>query len=424
MQSKWRQVRLGDLIEVKHGWPFKSELFFEQKTGKGIVVAVGNFRYTGGFRFDETATKEYRGEYPSDYNLKPNEILLIMTCQTAGGEILGIPARVPDDGQLYLHNQRLGKVILKRPDDLLPDFLYWLCLSPSFNRSLVSTASGTKILHTSPSRICDFKFALPPICVQQEIAATLWSLENRIDLLRQTNATLEAIAQALFKSWFIDFDPVHAKAEGREPECMDAATASLFPDVCEESALGKIPKGWRIGVVEDILVLQRGFDLPASKRTRGHFSVLAASGPSGSHNESMVAGPGVTTGRSGVIGNVYFVHEDFWPLNTSLWVKEFKVATPVYAYQFLKTLDLKRLNAGSAVPTLNRNHVHAQPAILPSQAIVDAYTALVSPLLARVRANEQQASALTELRDALLPRLISGKFRLTEAEDQLNEAIA
>jgi type I restriction enzyme S subunit len=256
-----------------------------------------------------------------------------------------------------------------------------------------------------------------------ELVALLEALEARASLLRQTNATLESIAQALFKSWFIDFDPVRAKAEGREPEGMDAATAALFPSEFEESALGLIPKGWKAGTVEDLLVLQRGFDLPSAERTDGAYSVLAAGGPHGTHHEAMVTGPGVTTGRSGVIGRVFYSHEDFWPLNRSLWVKEFKVATAPFAYQFLKTMDLGRLNAGSAVPTLNRNHVHAQAAVIPPVTLIRNYTATADALLRRMRANDLHAAALSDVRNTLLPRLISGKLRLPEAREKLEDAL-
>ncbi|HQC98392.1 MAG TPA: restriction endonuclease subunit S, partial [Aquabacterium sp.] len=240
----------------------------------------------------------------------------------------------------------------------------------------------------------------------------------------QTNATLESIAQALFKSWFVDFDPVRAKAEGREPEGMDAATAALFPAAFEESALGVIPKGWTVGSVEDLFVLQRGFDLPASARTDGAYTVLAAGGPHGTHHEFMVRGPGVTTGRSGVIGRVFYSHEAFWPLNTSLWVKEFKVATASFTHQFLQTMDLRRLNAGSAVPTLNRHHVHAQPTVIPPVSLVSHFSAIADALLRRMRTNEIHAASLTEVRDTLLPRLISGKLRLPEAQEQLEDVLA
>ena len=148
------------------------------------------------------------------------------------------------------------------------------------------------------------------------------------------------------------------------------------------------------------------------------------SGPHGTHSESLAHGPGVITGRSGVIGRVFYAHDDYWPLNTARWVKQFKAAAPAYAFQYLQTMDLTRLNAGSAVPTLNRNHVHAQPAVIPPAALVAAYTAVAVPLLERVRANSVHAAHLEVLRDSLLPRLISGKLRLPEAQAQLEEAIA
>ena len=315
------------------------------------------------------------------------------------------------------------------------DFVNWVC-GPDLDyrylkyvllgerSSFLRFASGTTHQTIYFPEVKAFHVAMPPRDIQRDIADILGMLDDRIDLLRQTNTTLESNAQALFKSWFIDFDPVRAKQAGREPEGMDAATAALFPAEFEESALGLIPKRWKVGVVEDLLVLQRGFDLPASQRIEGSFPVLAASGHSGCHHEAMVKGPGVTTGRSGVIGNVYFVHEDFWPLNTSLWVKQFKVATPEFAYQFLRTLDLKRLNAGSAVPTLNRNHVHAQTAVLPPSQVVMAYSELAAVLLRRTRANVMEVESLTAVRDTLLPRLISGKLRLPEPAQQLDEAFA
>ncbi len=236
------------------------------------------------------------------------------------------------------------------------------------------------------------------------------AFSDRIALLRETNTTLEAIAQALFKSWFVDFDPVHAKMQDRAPEGMDQATAALFPDSFEESELGAVPKGWRVGRLDDLLVLQRGFDLPAQDRTSGDFPIIAASGPSGTHHKAMVKGPGVVTGRSGVLGRVFLELEDFWPLNTTLWVKEFKAATPCYAYEVLRLIDFKSFNAGSAVPSLNRNHIHGLPYLQPARPCVDAFEVLASQIHKRCRVNEKQAQSLVVIRDALLPRLISGQL--------------
>ena len=209
--GKWREVMLGDVVSITHGWPFKSKFFSEDLSGKPIVVNIGNFQYTGGFRFESTTVKEYREDYPAEYDLKPRDILLVMTCQTAGGEILGIPGRIPDDGRTYLHNQRLGKVVVKEADAVDPDFLYWLFLWSEFNRELYVGATGTKILHTAPKRIEAFKFKLPPIGEQRAIASILGALDDKIELNRRMNATLESLARAIFKSWFVDFDPVRSK---------------------------------------------------------------------------------------------------------------------------------------------------------------------------------------------------------------------
>ena len=110
----------------------------------------------------------------------------------------------------------------------------------------MASATGTTVKHTSPNRILAFKFKLPPPYEQKAIAHILGTLDDKIELNRRMNETLEAMARAIFKSWFVDFDPVRAKAEGRQPEGMDADTAALFPDSFEDSPQGKIPKGWRV----------------------------------------------------------------------------------------------------------------------------------------------------------------------------------
>jgi type I restriction enzyme S subunit len=189
---------------------------------------------------------------------------------------------------------------------------------------------------------------------------------------------------------------------------MSAELAALFPDSFEDSPLGKVPRGWRVGKLDDLVLLQRGFDLPTSQRTPGAYPVIAASGPSGTHNEYKVKGPGVTTGRSGLIGKVFLVQNDFWPLNTSLWVKEFRGSRPVHAYFTLRDLDFEVFNSGSAVPTLNRNHIHNLPVIVPPISIIEAYEKIVSLLFHRSYQNERESETLAALRDALLPKLLSG----------------
>lgn len=380
------------------------------------MLRVNNFR---GYGLDTTEVLRIAPEVEVKYartRLRQHDVLI-----TVVGSV-GQVAVVPKE----LQGWNLARAVaLVRPRHKEMSRWFALCLRAPAAQHALGVAANTTVQTTINLKdLRKLQVPLPPTGERVAITEVLSALDDRIDLLRQTNATLEAIAQALFKSWFIDFDPVRAKAEGREPEGMDAATAALFPAEFEESALGSVPKGWRVGTVADLLVLQRGFDLPASKRTDGPFTVFAASGPHGTHSASMAAAPGVVTGRSGVIGRVFYVHESYWPLNTALWVKQFRAATPPYAFQYLQSMDLARLNAGSAVPTLNRNHVHAQSALIPPDGLVSAYTAVAVPLLERIRANSRQVNDLAALRDALLPRLISGKLRLPEARHRIEEATA
>ena len=241
-------------------------------------------------------------------------------------------------------------------------------------------------------------------------------LDEKIELNQQMNKTLESIVMTIFKSWFVDFDPVQAKMEGHQPYGMDAETAALFPGSFEVSATGRIPKVWRRGRLDDLLVLQRGYDLPTDQRIPGAFPVISASGPSGSHLEYKVEGPGVVTGRSGLLGKVFFVHENFWPLNTSLYIKEFRNSCPIYAFHVLKTLDFGAFNSGSAVPTLNRNHVHNLPVIVPPISVIEAFEEKTMPLFRYCYQNEQQSHTLISIREMLLPKLLSGEIRINEAK--------
>lgn len=242
--SDWKENTLGDLINIRHGWAFKGEFFNETNQPKNIVVAIGNFNYSGGFRFESTRTKEYLDSYPKEYELTPSDILLAMTCQTAGGEILGIPGRIPSDSNTYLHNQRLGKVEIKDEEATDPSFIYWLWLWRDFNHHLVATATGTKILHTAPERIKSFIFKCPPIDKQRQIGKTLDALDLKISNLRKQNEMLEQIAQTLFKHWFVDFEFPFDFAQGKPNQAGEPYKSS--GGEMERSELGKIPAGWRV----------------------------------------------------------------------------------------------------------------------------------------------------------------------------------
>jgi type I restriction enzyme S subunit len=374
----------------------------------GIKDATGNH---GGTLYSTQQYTNSLGIANSSARVLPkNTVCLSRTASVGYVVAMGCPMATSQDFVNWVCSEQL-------------DYRYLKYILLSEHESMLRFASGTTHQTIYFPEAKAFHVLLPGIEQQRKIADILQSIDDRITLLRETNATLEAIAQALFKSWFVDFDPVRAKAEGRQPEGMDATTAAPFPDSFEESELGLVPKGCEIGQLQDLLVLQRGFDLPASERTDGDYPLIAASGPNGTHHIAMAKGPGVVTGRSGVLGRVFLTLEDYWPLNTTLWVKEFKRATPCYAFELLKLLDFASFNAGSAVPTLNRNHIHSLKYVLPPSELLNAYEEHALSIHQRVLENNRQAQTLTQIRDTLLPRLMSGQLRLPEAESLLEKAL-
>ncbi|HGT3064922.1 MULTISPECIES: restriction endonuclease subunit S [Enterobacter] len=320
---------------------------------------------------------------------------------------------------------------------------------------LLAAATGSTFPNVSKDLINNIPVSVLPVENACNISKLIELQEEKVFTNNQINQTLEQMAQALFKSWFVNFEPVKAKmavleAGGSQEDAMLAAmtaisgkdddalvvferehpeqyaelkaTAELFPSAMQDSELGNIPVTWELGKLQDLLVLQRGFDLPSSARKDGEFPLIAASGPNGTHNVAIAKAPGVITGRSGVLGKVYLTLEDYWPLNTTLWVKEFKRATPCYAYELLRLLDMKAFNAGSAVPSLNRNHIHSLSYPLPPMALVNLFESSALLLHQRAHVNLKHSQSLALLRDTFLPKLLSGEITLPEAEQAVSEA--
>ena len=328
-----------------------------------------------------------------------------------------------DDGSQYEEYVISNKQMKMTPDPAIADsrFLYYQFSSPRIRSWIIDNGIGSSVPGFNLGMLKSVGLNIPPLPEQKAIARLLGTLDDKIELNRKTNETLEAMAKALFQSWFVDFDPVRAKAEGR-PTGLPDEISDLFPDSFEESELGDIPRGWEICGLERFLVLQRGYDLPATQRINGKYPVIAASGPSGCHNEAMSTAPGVVTGRSGVLGKVFYVQSDFFPLNTTLWAKEFRLATPIYAYFLLGSIDFSSFNAGSAVPTLNRNHLGGLRFAAPPSEIIRFYSETAVSLMTGVEQISNQVACLVETRDTLLPKLISGELRIPEAEKLLEQA--
>ena len=296
-------------------------------------------------------------------------------------------------------------------DEVDKHFVRYVLESNIFQDYIQNLATGSTIKNVSLKLMREFEFALPPIDSQRRISGVLRTLDDSITLLRETNATLEAIAQALFKSWFIDFDPVRAKMEGRAPEGMDEATAALFPDSFEETELAVVPKGWGAARLDSFLELAYGKALKAETRKPGGVPVYGSGGITGWHDTALVAEPSVIVGRKGTVGSIYWESRPFFPIDTVFYVKTKHPLT--YCHQLLKTLGLREMNTDAAVPGLNRENVYRLRVPDAPSAVLAAFDKIAHVLRQRINHNEAQAHTLTASRDTLLPRLITGIVSIT-----------
>ncbi len=346
-------------------------------------------------------------------SLSPGDVVIVRTGKPGACSV--VPEWLPDANCSDLVIVRCGKQLNNR-------FLAYYVNTVATGH-VAAHLVGAVQQHFNVGSARQLRLSLPPLAEQEAIVAVLGALDDKIELSRRMNETLEGMARALFKSWFVDFDPVRAKLNRRPLKNLPPSTASLFPDRFEHTDLGLVPKGWKCGVLFDLCTLKRGHDLPASARTAGEVPVVSSSGISGMHNEAKSVGPGVITGRYGTIGKIFFVETDYWPLNTTLYVEDFKGSPPRFIFHALEGVEFSNYTDKGAVPGVNRNHLHEEPTIIPPAEVRERFAHVVAPLWAQHDANEQSSRTLAALRDALLPKLLSGEIRIPTAEKLAAEVV-
>ena len=281
------------------------------------------------------------------------------------------------------------------------------------------------------------EISVPRLQQQTEIAKFLKTIDDRITLLRETNATLEAIAQALFKSWFVDFDPVRAKMQGRVPEGMDEATAALFPDALVESELGLVPKGWRVAALADAFeinpkrTLKKGVLSPyldmASLATTGHCAEAPIQREMGSgakfcNGDSLLARitPCLENGKSAFVdflaeGQIGWGSTEFVVLRPNRPLPEY-LGYLLCRHSAFREFAIQSMSGTSGRQRIQNDVLGKFLLALPDIAVTQAFAEVVEPIQKSIAANHQTAQTLATLRDTLLPRLISGALRLDEAK--------
>jgi type I restriction enzyme, S subunit len=338
-------------------------------------------------------------------------------------------------------------VVMGRPMATSQDFVNWVCgpnIEPHYlkyvllaeNEALWRFASGTTHQTIYYPEAKAFHVCLPPLAEQKDIAAVLGALDDKIELNRRMNATLEAMARALFQSWFVDFDPVRAKLDGRPPAALDPATAALFPEHLEETALGHTPVGWEVRSLDKTahylngLALQKyppgdGPTLPVIKiaQLRKGDSIGADRCNTDLPPNYIVQDGDVLFSWSGSL------EVELWcggpgALNQHL----FKVTSPEFPKWFyylwtLYHLDEFRLIAADKATTMGhiqRGHLTAAKVLIPPRPLLDAMTRTMSPLIDQLIANRIQSRTLATLRDTLLPKLLSGELSVCRARSIIN----
>jgi type I restriction enzyme S subunit len=412
MSSEWRSGRLGDFIELKRGYDLPKE-----RRSSGPIPLVSS---SGISDCHSEAMVQGPGVVTGRYG-------------TIGQVYFVEGAFWPLNTTLYVRD-------FKSND---PKFIsYFLRTVDFFAYSDKAAVPGVNRNHLHEALA-----SMPDRSTQIEIAACLGALDDRIALLRETNATLEAIAQALFKSWFVDFDPVRAKQQGLAPAGMDETTAALFPDSFEESALGLVPKGWDVLSLGDLCTFQKGcsykgdglsdsegafmfnlgcFNAPRVfatekiKRYTGEYkerhSVVA--------DDLIVANTDMTQERA-ILGRPLFVPTSASPGFISHHV--FKLCftqddvgslKQFLFYSFLQPTFRERAvgyATGTTVLALPRDALESHQLLLPSKRLLDKFGELCAPAHKAISNNLERAQSLVILRDTLLPRLISGQLRMPEA---------
>lgn len=428
---------LGDLVRVKHGFAFKGEGFRSEETPH-LLITPGNFAVGGGFQFRPGRETYFAGDVPAEYVLAPGDLVVTMTDLSRETDTLGYPALVPSiEGLSFLHNQRIGRVSILDETVCERQYLYYLMCSREYREEILASATGSTVKHTAPSRIEAFKFNLPGLDEQRAIARILGPLDDKIEVNRRMNRTLEALAKKLFRSWFVDFDPTVAKSEGRKPPGLSDKLAALFASEFEDSEQGPIPHGWTVAPLDSLAEFRNGLAMqkfppgPGESLPVLKIAELRAGSTVGADQASVDLDPRFVVDDGDLIfswsGSLLV---DVWAggkaaLNQHL----FKVIPNDVPQWFchhwlLEHLDDFQSIAADKATTMGhirRHHLTDAKIVRPSEALLQELDRVIAPLAARQLQNKLQMRKLAALRDLLLPKLLSGEIRVGAAERVVEE---
>jgi restriction endonuclease S subunit len=428
-----RSSTVGDFVTLQRGTTYKGMLV--GKPGPALL-GLGSIKPGGGFR--EGDYKTYGGECPPNLMLCPGDLFVSLKGATKDGEMIGSVARVPASVPSGRLTQDTVKLEFREVDRPTSNFIYWVLRTPQYRTYCAGRARGSAVVALSRE---DFlTYPVPAITsTRMRIVDVLEELDEKIELNRRMNATLGAIAGALFQSWFVDFDPVRAKLDGRQPFGLDEATAALFPATFQDSKAGHIPSGWAIKPVGEVIECVGG-GTPSTAEpkyweggthhwtTPKDFSSLQA--PILLDTDRKLTDAGISKISSGLlpagtlllssrapVGYLAIVDMPVAINQGFIAMKCNERASNYFMLNWCQTnmAEIESRATGTTFAEISKQNFRPIPVVLPLKELMAAFTARVSPLYAQVTANLHQSRTLATLRDTLLPELLSGRLRVQDA---------
>ena len=422
-------IKVGDFVDLRRGVTYKGDLV--GKPGPALL-GLGSITPGGGFRNSDFKT--YGGDCPPSIMLGPGDLFVSLKGATKDGEMIGSIARVPITLPAGRLTQDTVKLIFKPEAKGNESYIYWCLRTPQYRAFCAGVARGSAVVALSREDFLSYQ--LPDRDAGRDLIVALLELtEEKIELNRKMNETLEQLARALFKSWFIDFDPVHAKSVGRQPAGMDKAISDLFPDSFVDSELGKIPKGWEVsglGQVADVIDCLHAKKPEASEagqlylqlnniRDDGLIDIseafLIGQEDYKKWTSRMEAAEGdcviTNVGRVGAVAQI--PHGMKAALGRNITGIRCK---PIFTYptfliecllsEAMREEIRRKTDTGTILDALNVKSIPKLRFIKPPLIIAEKFERVARPLRHQMEKGVSQSRTLSNLRDTLLPKLISG----------------
>ena len=413
----FKQVRLGDYFKFEKGLGYKGEFLADESD----VALIGMDSHEEGGGYKEGSEKPYSGPFKEINTANPGEVIFAATDLTQDGRVLGSPLLVPEseEYQTYIYSHHLLKAIQIK-EGFLPEYLYNLYRCEKYRMKAAYADSGTTV-RALPAEVLEEQLVpLPDLSTQLAINEIISLIDQQIANNQAISRNLEALAQSLFKSWFIDFDPVHAKKNGEKPFGMDAETAKLFPDSFVKSELGDIPKGWTIRPLGELIENFDGKRKPMSGRVRatrrGKYPYYGATGIVDYVDDFLFQGAYILVGEDGSVMTakgtpvLQYVWGDFWVNNHAHVIRPKSELNIDHLYLILNNINISEYITGAVQLKLNQLNLNSIQVLVAPSEINSKFGELVSDIYSTYKLLQDSSLSCNGLLSTLIPNLVSGEL--------------